>query len=287
MMNIDPGWLANEFRDLSGLAPLGSGGCKAVYSAIHPVDGDVVLKIIKPVQDTEDVRREILAVEQVQSPRVPRILAHGVTNNTALGSCYWLREQRIIGHPVDQYLRQNGPMPPHELFNIGIHVLEALVMAEAANIVHRDVKPANIIRDSSGSYWLLDFGIARHLTLDSLTATSLPFGRCTPGYAPPEQFRNMKPFISARTDLFSLGITLYECATGANPFIEGTRDQQERMRRVAKDPLPSLSLSFPGANLFCDLVSAMTQKRPDQRPTSAGYALEWIRDAYRQYSSYQ
>jgi eukaryotic-like serine/threonine-protein kinase len=157
-------------------------------------------------------------------------------------------------------------------------VLEALAAAEAVRIVHRDVKPDNIISDPGGSFWLLDFGVARHPDLRSLTPTGLPFGKGTLGYCPPEQFRNIKPAIDGRADLFGLGVTLYECASGSNPFRAGARNDLEVLKRVERMALLPLRLSFGAGNEFRDLVDSMTQKRRDQRPASAAEALQWIQE---------
>ena len=157
-------------------------------------------------------------------------------------------------------------------------MLEALVSAEQVHIVHRDVKPDNIMCDLNNNFWLLDFGVARHLSLDSLTATASPLGKFTAGYAPPEQFKNFKNDIDARADLFALGVTLYQCATGVNPFQHAARDWTEVLRRVEHQPLPPLSLSFGSANEFKDLVSTMVQKRPDHRQATANEALDWMKE---------
>lgn len=218
------------------------------------------------------MRREILAVSQVQSQRVPRILATGQVA-ADIGNCVWIREERVMGTTVRDQLR-SGPLSPHPLLRLGLHMLEALVQAERAHIVHRDLKPDTMMCDHDGNFWLLDFGVARHLELDSLTATAAPFGKFTPGYAPPEQFRNLKAAIDTRADLFALGVTLYECSTGANPFITG--NALYALRNVERLPLPALSLPIANANDFRDLVAAMTQKRRDHRPSSAAGALEWM-----------
>jgi serine/threonine protein kinase len=269
-------WLRVTFPDLDNVAPLSQGGQKLVFAARHKADGDVVLKVIKPNQDLETVRREVLAVATVQSARVPKILEYG-TVGTPLGDCVWLREQRVNGETVRSSL-QAGAFETRRLLTLGLHMLEALIAAEAVRIVHRDVKPDNIISDPAGSFWLLDFGVARHLDLSSLTPTGLPFGKGTLGYCPPEQLRNIKPEIDARADLFGLGVTLYECATGSNPFRAGARDDLEILKRVDRVPLPILRLAFGAAADFRDLVDAMTQKRRDQRPASAAEAYQWIQE---------
>lgn len=273
-MQIDLAWLAQSFPGLSNLTSLGSGGQKTVYAADHAVDGDVVLKLIKPTQSVETIDREILAVQSVHSPRVPQILEKGVVASQ-LGDLVWLREQRVAGVTVRERLR-SGRLSEPDTLKLGLHMLQALSKAESVGIVHRDVKPDNIMVDAAGDFWLLDFGLARHLSLDSLTTSAAAFGKFTAGYAPTEQFRNDKPSIDGRADLFGLGVTMYECFTGGNPFWTGARDQLEVLRRVERVTLPRLRLSLSSASDVADLVAAMTQKRRDQRPRDIGYALAWI-----------
>jgi len=272
---ISPQWLSAHFPDLADLAPLSGGGQKLVFSARHPQENHVVLKLIRPPVDTDGFAREILAVEEVNSPRVPRILAHG-SLPTPLGDCFWLREQRILGVTVRQLLA-TGPLPTRPLLRLGLHTLEALAAAEQVRIVHRDVKPENIMWADGDEFSLLDFGIARHLQLSSQTPTVAHFGKFTPGYGPPEQFRNLKRDIDARSDLFALGVTLYECATGRNPFRYGAANDIEILRRVETLPLVPLRLSFQSTGDFSDLVAALTQKRRDHRPPTAQLALDWMR----------
>jgi len=140
------------------------------------------------------------------------------------------------------------------------------------------VKPDNAICDGCVEFWLLDFGIARHLQLQSQTASGLPFGKMTLGYAPPEQCRNMKGEIDSRSDLFALGITLYECATGQHPFRHPPANDLEVLRRVESLPLVPLNFSFPAGRDFWDLLDTMTKKRRDHRPRSAREAFDWMQD---------
>lgn len=276
-MPIDLAWLQQAFPDLQNLQLLGRGGQKEVFSAHHAVEGDVVLKLLNPLQDLESVRREILAVARVQSPRVPRILDQG-NLQTQFGTFVWIREERIVGDSLRAILHA-GPLAPEEVVKLGVQMLEALAQAETVQIVHRDVKPENIMRDAQGNYWLLDFGIARHLTLPSVTPTAWPFGKFTLGYASPEQCRNMKPDIDSRADLFALGVTLYECATGTNPFlVPPPASDLEKLRRVETVPLAPLVIGISGADLLRDLIQAVTQKRRDLRPRTAQTALDWMRE---------
>lgn len=271
----DMQWLAQQFPELANLQPLSQGGQKIVFSATHATDGEVVLKLVHNSQP-EEVRREILAVAQIGSARVPLVLEHGVIT-TPLGLTFWMREQRIIGDTVRQLLAR-GPLAPTESLRLGLHILQILVLAERATIVHRDVKPDNIIRDNSGNYWLLDFGLARHLALVSQTATALPFGKMTLGYSPPEQCRNMKRAIDSRADLFALGVTIFESATGSNPFRQGVSDPLEILKRVETLPLPPLVLMVRSPAEVRDLVATLTQKRRDHRPRTAADALTWMEE---------
>ncbi len=271
---IDLDWIRSEFPELSSLNSLAGGGQKFVLSADHADDGRVVLKLIHSSHGAKMVEREILAVQQIDAPRVPTIHAAGQLSSP-IGEVFWFREQRIDGKTVREALR-DGPFSAEDVLRLGAQCLECLVRAEAQAIVHRDVKPENIIRDEQGDFWLLDFGIARHLELSPLTHPSSPFGRFTPGYAPPEQFRNIQTEIDSRADLFALGVTMYECATGVNPFHNGARDQLEILRRVERDVLPRLALPLDGSEKVADFVSALTQRRRDHRPASAEAALEWL-----------
>ena len=276
---IDLAWLASQFPDLSNLTPLSIGGQKLVLSADHPADGAVVLKLIRPNQDIQTTERELLAIVQVNSPRVPRVTERGQIQ-TPIGDCVWFREQRVQGDSVRTVVSA-GPMNPADVLKLGLHVLETLAAAEAVSIVHRDVKPDNIMRDPNGDCWLLDFGLARHLTLSSLTVTGSPFGKMTVGYAPPEQSRNIKGEIDSRADLFATGVTLHECATAVHPFRSGSRDDLETLRKVDAVPLPQLTLPINRSRDLADLVSAMTQKRRDHRPSTVREAYDWMTEICR------
>jgi len=276
-MAIDLTWLQQQFPEISSLSPLSMGGQKEVFSGAHASDGAVVLKIYHPQTDIERVVRDIQAVQSISSPRVPRIFDVGI-KNSLIGDVVWVREEQITGQELRQILQKQGILDLHQVLKLGRQILEVLAGAEKVRIVHRDVKPENIIVDCSGDAWLLDFGLVRHLDLTSLTATSERFGPCTPGYAPPEQFRNRKSEIDARADLFALGVTLYECSEGINPFVDQARDLLEVLRRVESRPLPAISMTVDKKGEFPQLVAAMTCLRPNHRLSSIQEALTWMQE---------
>jgi len=271
---VDLGWLARQFPGLTDLHALAAGGQKKVFAAKHATNGEVVLKLMHPGADPARTERDLDAATKVQAARMPRIFAHGqLTDNT--GTIVWFSEQRIPGDVLSARIRAST-LSHHELLRLALHVSETLVAAEAVSIVHRDVKPANIIVDPQGAFWLIDFGFARHLDLDSLTATAAPGGCGTVGYAPAEQCRNDKPDIDARADLFALGVTLYEAATGGNPHVDGARDRFEVIRRASTQQLPRLGRPLP--DNFADLVATLAQPNLVHRCQTAREAHEWIKE---------
>lgn len=275
-MAIDPVWLQQQFPDINISNALTPGGQKSVFAGVHNTDGNVVLKIFHPNADVERALREAQAVSQINSPRVPRILEVGTRSSTT-GDVIWFREEFVEGESLrDKFDRTQ--LTPSEILRLGLHILQALASAEQARIVHRDVKPENIIVSPNGSFWLLDFGIARHLDQSSLTATGLAFGLGTPGYAPPEQFRNLKPDIDSRADIFALGVTLYEAVEGTNPFIDGARDIGEMLRRSETLPLPPITKQIDSQNEFSQLILAMTRVQPNHRLSNATEALAWMQE---------
>lgn len=271
---VDPGWLAYQLPNLTNIQPLASGGQKQVLTATHANDGEVVIKLMHPGADPARAERELDTATKVQARRVPRIFEHGQLTGD-MGTILWFREQRILGQALSDRI-QAGTLSHHELLRLALHVSETLVAAEAVSIVHRDVKPANIIVDRRGTFWLIDFGIARHLDLESLTATALAGGCGTIGYAPAEQCRNDKPDIDARADLFALGVTLYEAATGRNPHVSGARDRFEVIKRASAQQLPRLGSPLPVD--FADLVATLAQPNLIHRCQTAREAHEWIKD---------
>lgn len=271
---MDIPWIASQFSELTDLQPLAKGGQKLVFAAKHANEGDVVLKLLLKASGEERLEREVLASQLIECDRVPRVFETG-SLATPLGECIWLREQRI--HGMTLRVRLNArPLDFISVLRLGGQLLATLVRAESKRIVHRDIKPENVMVDQNQNFWLLDFGLARHLDLESLTATRFQFGVGTLGYSAPEQMRNQKREIDGRADLFALGVLLHEAVTGANTFLAGARDQLEVLRRVEQQPLPRLQLHDDRNGAFADFLSALTQKFPTQRPQTIADALAWM-----------
>jgi serine/threonine-protein kinase len=273
---MDIGWLQKQFPDLSNFAPLAPSGQKEVFAAEHKAEGLVVLKIFKPGANAERIEREMQAPLKVKSPRVPKVAELGRMKSPT-GEIVWLREKKIVGQSLKELLRAKGKLDVPTTVRIGLHVIEVLADGEKADVVHRDIKPGNIIVASDGSAWVIDFGLARHLDQESVTPTGDKFAPCTPGYAPVEQFTNQKPEVDARADLFAAGVTLFECIEGYNFFTKGAKNPREALDRVQKLKMPRIATAgVPGD--FVDLVEAMTRTKAEHRPATAADALVWIKE---------
>jgi serine/threonine-protein kinase len=142
--------------DLLEITPLAKGGQKEVFSALHPVHGEVVLKLITPTTDSlERVKREIRAVSLMSSPFIPRILAHNCDEQNP--DKIWLIEERISGQSLRDILKAG------RIFTIGeiVHFLDTMLTiaedSEKNSLVHRDIKPENIMLDTDGNFWLFAF----------------------------------------------------------------------------------------------------------------------------------
>jgi eukaryotic-like serine/threonine-protein kinase len=274
---MDLNWIDSQFPQLSKIEKLGVGGQKVVFKARHHENGDVVLKLILQKEQEERTEREILACEQIASDHVPSVFEYGKLDSE-LGTYLWLIEKRILGETLRFHLNK-GPLKLSKILNLFKQILSVLICAEQKHIVHRDIKPENLMLDDKDKFWLLDFGISRHLDLASLTASMNHWGVFTPGYAAPEQMNNKKTEIDSRTDMFALGIVVFECIHGYNPFIKGARDQLEIINRVEKMPLPILDIENDSEDILRDLLSVMTNKYPNQRPKNMSEVRIWFLEA--------
>ena len=269
--------LNSYFQAMTEIKELKIGGQKAVYTANHKIFGAVVLKLIP--DDTQDQRilREIEIVRLNKFPNVPVIYEVGKIE-TSIGNFLHIIEQRIFGEDLRSLIELQGKLS----FPVVIKFLESLlatvVELEKKNIVHRDIKPDNILYETEKCFWLIDFGIARDMDKVSLTATNAHFGPFSAGYAPPEQFQNMKRLIDSRADLFAIGVTAYEMLHGKNPFLTGARGAIDVLMRTATLVEDPLKITEDTHNELSAFIKTLMQKNPTFRPPSAAMALLWFRE---------
>lgn len=276
-MGVDSAWLAAEFQQYEDIQPLGSGGQKEVFTARTSAGDVVVIKLFRVSANDERTARELKAMKGLSGGRIPKIIDSGVATSN-IGQHSWFIEEYVKGHTLEARL-QLGCLPVSDIRRWAEGLLSILVEAESKGIVHRDIKPANILLDEGNEAWLIDFGIARFLHIASVTATSAPFGPHSPGYAPPEQYTNMKQDVDTRSDLFGLGVVLYECLEGKNPYTLNALTADEVLRRVSSSDLPRITMREGVSGSFADLIQSMTRRLRSHRPLTARDALEWLRES--------
>ncbi len=215
---------------------LGEGGMGVVYLAEDTRLGrEVALKVLPPRLASDErfrarLRREALAVASLSHPGIATLFALEEIE----GSLCLVREY-VHGRTLREEL-SSGPLPPGALLECAVRIVRALAAAHAQGIIHRDLKPENVIRTDSGETKILDFGLARfqgaQRLRDSLSEPRLTKSGAfvgTPAYASPEQL--LGSGVDFRTDIFSLGVLLFELASGVHPF-------------AAPDPISSIARIF-------------------------------------------
>ncbi|MEP6483259.1 MAG: protein kinase [Rudaea sp.] len=219
---------------------LGIGGMGVVYRALDKsLDVEVAIKLLRPElarrpESFERFRQELLLARQVSSPHVVRI--HDIAEHDGR---WFISMDFIDGDSLEHRLDGNEKLPTDQAVGITRDLLEGLVAAQQRGVVHRDLKPANVLIDHEGRAYITDFGVARSLGATGLTHSGVIIG--TPEYLSPEQARGEN--VDSRSDLYAVGLILYEMLAGQLPFTSGT-PAETVMQRIVRQP-PSLSKVRP------------------------------------------
>ena len=242
---------------------LGRGGFATVYRAVQlSVGREVALKVLSQGQlDAERQRRfrhEVHAVGTLSGhPHVVTVYDAGVTRS---GEAF-IALELVEGRSVGDRLRSSGPLPVADAVRIGVEVSDALEAAHDAGIIHRDIKPDNLLVGPRGRTLLTDFGIA---TLDDTTRTATGMLTGTLAYLAPELLAGGRP--DSRSDVFALGATLHALVSGRSPFAGDSADHAVAvMWRVANEPAAPLPSSVPPE--VAAVIDACLEKDPARRPT--------------------
>lgn len=214
---IEPGDVVGRCRIIR---ELGRGGVGTVYLATHQtLQIEVALKILSPSLSLDNPAlaerfiREAQLAARIRHPNVIAVMDAAHDETTGL---YFIVLEYVGGGSLSWHLR-HGPLPEAKALSIIIDITHALILAEESSVVHRDIKPDNIMLDLRGTAKLADLGLAKH-AIDSRTSLTLGGSFMgTPAYMSPEQARDAK-VADTRDDIYSLGATLYECLTGEAPF---------------------------------------------------------------------
>lgn len=252
---------------------LGHGGMGVVYRATDTGLGrSLAIKILR-----EDLRtrsrivarfeREAKAFASLDHPNIVHIHSVGT-----IGKIPYIAMAFIDGSSLADRLQANGPMPWQEAFRIGIQVADALACAHAAGIIHRDIKPGNILMNHEDKAFVTDFGIAKILTATTkLTVDGTRLG--TPQYMSPERCRDEA--VTPASDLYSLGVLLFQTISGRLPH-EGD-SSSEVIRRILSESPARLSHFVPDAPVSVErLIAYLLERKPADRPPTAAAAREML-----------
>lgn len=257
------------------LRRLGRGGMGKVYLARDVLlDRLVALKVLNGsfASDAGLVRRfrrEAKAAAQLNHPNIVRVYAVREEKKVP-----YIAMEYVEGQTLEQRLAATGPMPWQQALDIARQVAEALACAHANGIVHRDIKPGNVLIDPSGQVRVTDFGLAKFVNATSgITSDGAFLG--TPQYMSPEHCG--AGLISPASDVFSLGVMLYEMLSGQRPFKGNT--PMMLVRQISMDPVSPLELAAPNLpQSVYDLVNNLLDKDPSVRLASGPPLLGAIKN---------
>ena len=264
-MALVPGSNAGPYRIIE---PLGRGGMASVYKAYEAaLDRHVALKVLPRefLHDpsfAERFRREAQVVARLEHPNIIPIYAYDIDRDEGIP---WMAMRLIAGGALSQRMR-SGRLPLSRTVEILRGVADALDYAHGKGIVHRDIKPQNVLLDEDGRVYLADFGIAKIIEAGAghgLTATGMITG--TPQYMAPEQATGLK--VERHADIYALGIVAYEMFTGNVPFAADT--PVAVLMKHVQDPLPMAPLAAIPQQLLTPLLKC-TAKKPEDRWDTAG-----------------
>ncbi|MBW3542898.1 MAG: protein kinase [Planctomycetes bacterium] len=250
------------------LSQIGQGGMGAVYRARHTrMNRDVAIKVIDPrrVKDQRLVdrfRREVAVSSRLQHEHI--VHAHDVGQQ---GGVSFLVLEYVEGSDLASLVRRDGPMEPAEAAAICMQAASGLAYAHGQNVVHRDIKPQNILLSTGGATRILDMGLARIVaeaeedSHTALTQEGAVMG--TIDFMAPEQALNTHA-ADGRSDIYSLGATLYYLLTGRKPFPGGSA-AEKLVRLAQEEPQPVGQLRPDCPRALTDVVERMMAKRPQER----------------------
>jgi len=254
---------------------IGSGGIGVVYAAEHVTLGhEVAVKVLRgaAARDGGEIarlRREAYIQVHVEHPNVVRVLD---LDQMPDGSIYVVME-RLVGRSLADKLAREGLLAPGFAVPAFTQVCRGLSAAHKKGVVHRDLKPGNIFLCDDGSAKVLDFGMSKLATAESLTQTGYTLG--TPEYMAPEQCIGAQ--VEARTDLYALGVMMYEALTGELPIVaQSRRELLDLHQRQIPSPMRQRRPDLPLPEALDAAVMKCLKKRLNERPKSAAQLQQWL-----------
>ena len=250
-------------------ALLGQGGFAAVFRAHDPfLERDVAIKVLDPSLAVDAAREEQFLHEArtIAAAEHPHIVPLYSAEST--GGLLYLVMRLLPGQSLKDRIAE-GKLPAAEAARIGLECAHALAAAHAVGVVHRDIKPGNILLDANGNATVTDFGIALVTSRPARELVGSTTG--TPLYMSPEQ--SLGEQVDGRSDVYALGVVLYEMLTGTCPF--SGRNATEVIAKHISAPIPKVSEREPQMPMaLVRLVDRMLAKEPSGRPTAVELVKE-------------
>lgn len=254
---------------------IGAGGMSVVYKAkCQKLNRFVAIKVLREEFANDDTfvtkfRVEAQAAASLSHPNIINVFDVGSDNGT-----HYIVMELIEGETLQQYIRMNGPLSSKETLEIGIKIARALKVAHANKIVHRDIKPQNIIISHKGDVKVTDFGIARAASTSTITSSANAIGSVH--YFSPEQARG--GYVDEKSDLYSLGITMYEMVTNTVPF-QAESPVTVAIQHIKEEfPRPS-SVNNQVTESLEAIIMKATLKKPERRYETANEIIDDMKKA--------
>ncbi len=275
-MNAGDANIGSEIDNYRIVQVIGKGGMGVVYKAHDmTLDRDVALKMISPDHSGDSVflrrfRSEAKSLAQIQNANIVSLYAF---RETAQGFCIIM--EYVEGETLGSVLKKQGPLPLPRVLNIFRQILTALNDAHQAGVIHRDIKPGNIMLKRNDVVKITDFGLAKMNSDERVTSTGSIAG--TPGYTSPEQLRGEK--LDGRTDLWSVGVMMYEALSGHLPF-RGEHPMALGYCILNEPPLPIASFTSSVPPAIESILLRSMEKDRDGRFQNAAHFVGML-DKYQ------
>jgi tetratricopeptide (TPR) repeat protein/tRNA A-37 threonylcarbamoyl transferase component Bud32 len=251
------------------LEELGEGGMGTVYRVTDKqIDEEVALKVLRPEiaadkRTLERFRNELKLARKITHPNVCRMYHLGVDEGLP-----YITMEYVRGDDLAVILRTKGPLAPKEAVTIAAQVCAGLTEAHRLGVVHRDLKPQNLMIDTYGKVRIMDFGIARSIESKGATEAGTFIG--TPDYMSPEQVSGQQ--VDQRSDIYSLGVILFEMLTGRKPF-EGETPLAIAVKQKTMEPPDPHEINPDIPEALCDIVLRCLMKSRESRYGDASALL--------------
>ena len=262
---------AAHFPQYTFISALTPSAHKAAFHVKDAAGDDLCLKLVSPNYERERLDREILAMQKIVHPNVVRLIEYTFSSKSGQ-QLHYIVEEFVEGKDLAEHLQAGKPWALTRAVTFFAEMCDGLAALKAQDIVHRDIKPHNVRVRSTGQPVIIDFGLARHLTLPDLTQTVLGARIGTPAYFAPEQFDGNKYNIDHRTDLFAVGILMYEALTGSPPFLTSPTTTIAELRdAVCNGSKHLVTPEFRALDKNVRLiVTKLLEKDRSRRPADAG-----------------